>query len=121
MNNTPRTLTVIDHEIEDLEDQIRKLKEERLQRIKEDRRWEFTDEMIDLIIIIMKNPGINKEGIHERMTIPKEDYNNTMTTLRRRNCIVNEGSRREPLWYMAVGRSNVDCGTNATPSNIIVG
>ena len=102
--NKQRSVQQIDHEIAKLEDQIRKLKAEKAKLRKANRRIGLDDDLMELLSIVMKNPGINAAGIHDQMTISKKTYNNKMTGLVRRKLIVNEGTRAYPQWYTSFGR-----------------
>jgi hypothetical protein len=57
-----------------------------------------------LLEIIRESPGSTRDMILSKVEISVKDYNNNLTTLRRRGLIVNMGSRREPK-YFATKRS----------------
>lgn len=63
-------------------------------------RWALDEHMDELLAIIRKNPGINASKLFKKTKLnTQKDYSNTMTSLRRRNLIINKGTRSRPLWY----------------------
>lgn len=99
----PRPVHLIEMEIEELEAQIRQLKEEKTLALKAQRRSIIDADMMNLLMIIISNPGISTAEIQKEMTVTEWDYSNKMTALRRRDLIVNHGTRRSPEWYPTFG------------------
>lgn len=93
----------IDKEIERIDRQIRELKALRYElgrmrsRIERNSLDSYMEELLD---IIRRNPGIDRYSIVEVMKLtPVREYNNTMTSLRRRGLIFNKGTRQKPLYH----------------------
>lgn len=86
--------------IESIDRQIHALKERRKALVKiqqREKRLALNSQMIELLSIIENNPGIASPA--SETDISAKDYNNVMTALRRRNLIINKGTRHSPSWY----------------------
>ena len=99
----PRPVQLIEMEIRDLEAQIRKLKGEKTEALRAQRRSIIDADMMNLLMIIVSNHGISAAEIHKEMTVTEWDYPNKMTALVRRGLIINHGTRRNPAWYPTFG------------------
>jgi predicted HTH transcriptional regulator len=93
------TIAAIDQEISKLEAQIKDLKAERAQVLKEQKRLALSPELASLLVLVMQNPGITKEDLVASTGIDEKVYNNKMTGLRRRGLVSNMGTRKFPFWY----------------------
>jgi len=104
MEKPTRTLTMVDHDIAKLQDRIKELKKERTAILKDNRRFALSEDMIDILNVILRHPGISREGIELVMNVAKEDYNAVTQSMSRRKIIVNQGTRKEPSWFAAFGQ-----------------
>lgn len=95
--------------LEDLDRQIAELRERRKQLVKKERRLRLTNHMIELFKIIYEHPGIDRNSIVALMELNTEDtYINTITSLRRRDLIVNVGTRQHPVYFTKEYLDNQD-------------
>lgn len=90
--------------LEELDKQIEELKQRRKELIKEltkEKRLGLDEHMEELLSIVRDNPGIDAAKILKLAKINTEEtYSNKIMALcRRRNLIVNKGTRRRPQWY----------------------
>jgi len=100
-NLRQETKKLIDEQLELLDVKIKKLKKERTQLLKDMRKFRLTEEMVELYEIIKHYPGISKVEIQDKMQRTKvKDYNNTMTSLRRKGMIINMRTRNDPKWFV---------------------
>lgn len=79
---------------------LRELQEHRKALVRLQRKQKLTEDMVELLRIIDDNPGIERSAILKLMKISPNDYINKMTSLRRRNMIINLGTRKAPRWYI---------------------
>lgn len=93
------SIAKINQEICTLEKRLSDLKNQRTVLIKQWKRLVLSDDLAELYLIILKNPGIDRIGIQKITNLTTSSQNNKMTSLRRRGLIVNEGTRRNPEWY----------------------
>lgn len=90
----------IDLHIQSIDKSIEALQELKTALLKMQRRNKLNEDQVELLAIIKDNPGIERSAILKQVKLSPTDYINKMTSLRRRNMIINLGSRREPKWYI---------------------